>query len=209
MKREILACLTCCIISGIIASQPHVARTETIVQEKQTVIEVPVIEVVDLSEDFPTYTEEDIYNSYMTQLNNDNIESWYAGYKILKNTWYEQPTTIYDEFSDEDLLYLYRMVETEVYDAPFEAKVNVANVAFNRLYDDRFPNTLKGVVTSPSQFTYSRTNISQSTIAACEFAYEIKDTTDGALYFHSGKTTLKFNGADLIFTDCVGHNFYK
>lgn len=119
-------------------------------------------------------------------------------------------TTIYDLYSAEDIEYLEKCVETETNGGTFISKVNVANVIMNRAMDDeRFPATLKGVVTAEGQFKYSKSSIDPLTIAACEYAAINSDTTNGALYFHSGKKTETFNGAEYLFTDEVGHHFYR
>ena len=56
---------------------------------------------------------------------------------------------------------------------------------------------------------YGRKNITEDTIWAVMYAFEIEDTTEGALFFHSNNKTNTFNGANYIFTDSCGHHFYK
>jgi hypothetical protein len=153
-------------------------------------------------------TEQALYNAYLEKLTDSNMEDWWAGYKVMTSTWDSQPLHITDVYTEDELNYLYRCVETEVYQQSFSAKVNIANVILNRINDEKFGNTPKEVVTSPKQFAYGRTDISQSTIEACAFAFEMEDTTQGALYFHSNKYSPRFNGADYIFTDSAGHHFY-
>lgn len=141
-----------------------------------------------------------------------NLKEYYLLYKEIENEYSDEfgkPLNIYDVYSEEDILYMQKCVETETYDCPFENKVNVANVILNRVNSDRFPNTPKGVVTSPSQFAYFRSNISEDTILAVEYAFMFEDTTDGALFFHSGSYSDTFGGAKYIFEDSVGHKFYK
>jgi len=139
--------------------------------------------------------------TYMQKYN--RIHSVYSKYIGKK-------TTIYDELSEEDIEYLQRCVESETHGATdFAAKVNIVNVIFNRARnEERFATTIKDVITTPGQFTYSKTTIDPLTVAACEYAYVNPDTTMGALYFHSGKQTSTFNGATYIFTDSIGHHFY-
>ena len=122
----------------------------------------------------------------------------------------DNPITIYDLYSSVDIEYLEKCVETETLGGSFASKVNIANVIFNRAQDDeRFPSTLKDVVTAPGQFAYSKNEISPLTIAACEYAAINSDTTYGALYFRSGAKKETFNGAEYLFTDDVGHHFYR
>ena len=85
----------------------------------------------------------------------------------------------------------------------------MACVVFNRLDSGKFGDTITEVVTSPYQFAYGRKNITEDTILAVMYAYEIEDTTQGALYFNSFKERKDtFCGADYIFTDRCGHHFY-
>lgn len=141
-----------------------------------------------------------------------NLKEYYLLYKEIEKEYsgdFGRPLSIYDIYTEEDILYIQRCVETETYGCPFENKVNVANVILNRVSSDRFADTPKGVVTSPSQFAYFRTKISEDTVLAVEYAFMFEDTTDGALFFHSGKYSDTFSGAKYIFTDSSGHKFYK
>lgn len=116
--------------------------------------------------------------------------------------------TIYDVYSESDIYLLQRMAETETYGADFESRTHVANVAFNRLADSGYPNTLSGVITASGQFAYVKTNISETTKLACEYAFMFPDNTQGALAFHSGRKTNTFCGKQYLFTDLCGHHFY-
>lgn len=141
-----------------------------------------------------------------------DLKEYYLLYKEIENEYsddFGRPLSVYDVYTEEDILYMQKCVETETYDCPFENKVNVANVIINRVNSDKFFNTPKGVVTSPSQFSYFRSNISEDTVLAVEYAFMFEDTTDGALFFHSGNYSDTFGGAKFIFEDSVGHKFYK
>lgn len=151
--------------------------------------------------------EDKIYNNYLDGLTEDNMEDWWQGYKLY--ALLTQTPHITDIYSEDELSYLYRCVETEAHQQPFSAKVNVANVILNRVEDENFGDSPKEVVTAPKQFCYGRTHIDDSTIEACAFAYAIEDTTQGAVYFHSMGYRSKFNGADYVFTDSAGHHFYR
>lgn len=140
----------------------------------------------------------------------------YEYYKLYKKITeyytgcYDFQAMIEDNYSEEDLNYLARCVETECYQCQFNCKVNVANVIINRVNSDRFKqSTIKDVITSPNQFAYHRTNISEDTMLAIEYTLLFGDTTEGALFFHSNNKTQTFNGSDYIFTDECGHHFYK
>lgn len=160
------------------------------------------------------------YNEEISKLDNSNIYDWYIEYKKTNDKYsdlIEKDIDIYDVFDEDELYLLFRIVETEVRDdAYFESKVNVANVIFNRLEHNNFPNTLTKVLTQNNQFSgyksgiYKKVSVSDMTILACEYAYIFGDTTNGSLYFDStkGKSWAAKN-REYMFTDEVGYNFYK
>lgn len=145
----------------------------------------------------------------------DQIEDtyeWYIEYKKLikhfKKWLKEVPEDITDVYTEEEIRYIERMVETETHGCSFEAHVNVANVIFNRVEHPKFPNNPKAVVTSPGQFCYGKTKITESVKLAVEYAYLFPDTTNGAIYFHSGAKTRTFNRKPLVHQDDAVHYFY-
>lgn len=150
-------------------------------------------------------------------IKNDNKEEWFIAYKDLTYEyveWIEQPETVFDAFTEDEVRLICRVVETETYDQDFNSKVNVASVVFNRLEDGGFGDTITEVVTSKNQFAYGRKNITESTILAVMYAYEIEDTTDGCIAFRSGEKpekwyTTKTNYWTLQFIDDSKHGFYK
>ena len=119
----------------------------------------------------------------------------------------EAPTNT-SPLSDTDIYYLQRVAETETYGADMMSKTHVVSVVLNRLNAGTWGSSVQAVVTSPSQFVYSRTSISQSTIDAVNYVLENGDTAQGAMYFHSGAYSSTFCGRSWIFTDDVGHHFY-
>ena len=141
----------------------------------------------------------------------DKME-WFIAYKEIINDYYgvlDPPETIYDYFTEDEIILICRVVETETYDQDFMSKVNVANVVLNRYYDGRFGETITEIVTSPKQFAYGRKKITEDTILAVEYAFEIEDTTNGAIFFHSNSKIDTFCGAKYIFSDSAVHHFYK
>lgn len=140
-------------------------------------------------------------------------KEWFVEYKKLINEyseWVDPPESVYDVFNADEIYLMQRCIETETFEASFDAKVNVASVILNRLKDDNFKsNGSVHKIIVPGQFAYGRKNISEDTILALEYAYMIGDTTQGAVYFHSLSYRSKFSGADYIFTDDAGHHFYK
>lgn len=140
-------------------------------------------------------------------------KEWFIAYKDIIDEYsyiMNQPETIYDYFSEEELELLFRVVQAEIGDEySFEQKCNVASVIFNRLEHDRFPDTLLKILI-PSQFStisngsYKNVNISENTILACEYAFMIEDTADGCLFFDSNNAL----NYQFVFNDGA-HNFYR
>jgi len=127
----------------------------------------------------------------------------------------EEPATenstpkLYEVFTLEEIYLIQRCVETECYTADVKSKTNVACVIFNRFKDRRFGSSITEIITKPNQFSYFRTEISNTTIQAVEEAWE-QDITQGALYFHSSNYNGNFDRfATFLFKDDIGHHFYK
>ena len=144
----------------------------------------------------------------------EDMYEWFKKYKELREEFssiFEEESEheqITDVYSEEEIYYIERLVETETHGCSFEAHVNVANVVFNRVDHEKFPDTPIGVVTSPSQFCYGATKITESVKLAVEYAFMFPDTTHGAIYFHSGHKTKTFCRKPLIHEDDAGHYFY-
>lgn len=143
----------------------------------------------------------------------EDKQEWFLAYKDLINKyseWYDTPETIWDVYTEDEVMLICRMVETECFEQDFLPKVNVASVVFNRLNaDGKFGNTITEVITQKNQFVYFRKEISPDTINAVMYAFEIEDPTNGCLFFHSMGKTETFNGANFIFQDDAGHCFYR
>lgn len=128
-------------------------------------------------------------------------------FKYVK--WIDLPKTVFDAYTEEEVRLICKTVETECYQQEFDAKVNVASVIFNRIKSGEFGDTVTEVITNPNQFAYGRDVITEDTILAVQYAYEIEDTTDGCIAFRSGKKPEKWYSWKLIFIDEAGHGFYK
>ena len=140
----------------------------------------------------------------------DKLE-YFKNYKqvIFNNSnLIDPPETIYDIYSTEEIYVMLKCIETETYQCPFDAKVNVACVILNRINHNKFPSNPIDVVTSPNQFAYYRKEISDSTVLALEYAFMIEDTTNGSIGFRSDKLVDGWNGWEYVFTDGK-HYFYK
>lgn len=84
---------------------------------------------------------------------------------------------------------LERIVEAEAGGQDVKGRLLVANVILNRVKSKQFPNTIKGVVFSPGQFSpvsngrYYSVTVSKKTKLAVEKALAGEDVSKGALYF--------------------------
>lgn len=141
----------------------------------------------------------------------EDRKEWFLAYKdiVFKYAkWIDPPETIYDCFTENEVRLICRVVETETYQCDFDSKVNVANVVLNRIESGEFGDTVEDVITTENQFAYGREVLTEDTILAVMYAYEVIDTTNGALYFHSNEETDTFCGRSYIFQDDSGHKFY-
>lgn len=122
----------------------------------------------------------------------------------------EKKKTVYDVYSEEEIYLMQRIVETETYCANVEAKSHVASVIFNMINEKnkRFGKTPMSVMKCKNRFCYGRKKINKSTKEAVELAFQ-GDTAQGCVAFHSGKWKKRFAGFNYVFTDKVGHKFYK
>ena len=208
-------------------SEELVAHNDVLKQEEISIIEtVPTTDVAyEPKEEVLANTVVEKQDPYIYALHNmqedmEEIESissnkeWFLAYKdiVFKYAkWCEPPKTVFDVFNAEEVRLMCQTVETECYDRDFDSKCNVASVIFNRFYSGKFGSTIEEIITTPRQFAYFREKITEDSILAVMYAFEIGDTTNGALFFHSKKKEKgeTFCGASYIFTDSIGHSFYK
>lgn len=190
-----------------VAVQAAVKSTEMSLEN--FVIEQPV------SINFEIDTAIEEMNQKMTEIESiEDKKEWFIAYKsIIEEYSYiiDPPETIYEYFTEEELDLLFHVVQAEIGDEcySFEQKANVASVVFNRLYHEKFPDALSEILVydqfSPiSNGRYKEVEVSEDTILACEYAFEIEDTTDGCLFFDSNNTL----NYQFVFNDSA-HNFYK
>ena len=141
----------------------------------------------------------------------EDRKEWFLAYKDIISEyaeWIDPPETIYDYFTEDEVILICRVVETETYQCDFDSKVNVANVVLNRIESGEFGNTVEEVITTEKQFVYGRNTLTEDTILAVEYAFMMEDTTQGALYFHSNEPKDTFCGRSYIFSDDAVHHFY-
>ena len=91
--------------------------------------------------------------------------------------------------TDDDYNVLLKIVQAEAGICDDEGKILVANVILNRVKSAEFPNTVRGVVYSPSQFSpvsngsINSVKVTESTIDCVKRALAGENYSDGALYF--------------------------
>lgn len=170
---------------------------------------------LDIHSKFNNYIDSEIekMNSELNTIDfiEDKVE-WFISYKeIISKYSVDPPETIYDYFTNEELELLFRVVQAEVGDEhPFESKVNVASVIFNRWMNEKYSGNIFAILTEENQFQpiqdgrYKKVIVSEDTILACEYAFTIENTAQGCLFFDSNNT-LNYNQ---VFSDSA-HNFYK
>lgn len=194
-------------------------ETDSITVQDALIMEIPVdnmFRIVNIEEAVEEKSELEIaienMNADMKAIETiDDKKEWFISYKnIIDNYSYilDPPETIYDYFSEQELDLLFKVVQAEIGDYSFEQKINVANVIYNRVYHERFGETLSEVLI-PSQFAtisngrINRVDVTEDTILACEYAFMFADTTDGALFFDSDGS-LNYEKID----NDGAHNFY-
>ena len=193
-------------------------KTEISVQENVDIINKIMEEETELSEIEKLNNEVDAaienMNVEMAEIESiENKKEWFIAYKEIVDRYsyiLDPPEGIYDYYTDEELDMFFRVVQAEIGDEyTFEQKCNVASVILNRIDHYKFSDKMLEILT-PRQFetvkngSYKKSKVSEDTILACEYAFEIEDTTDGCLFFNS-KKTLKY---EFVLNDGA-HNFYK
>lgn len=222
MKKRILSVLLLqLMVVSLIAPFLQVEAKELVKTEMHEVkiIGNDLVKVDDKPEIIETITIEEIAEKRKSERLEEisDIEDkreWFIAYKEIigdYDTILDLPNTIYDVFTEEELDFLFRVVQAEVGDeeSTFEQKVNVARVIFNRLEHENFPDTLNEILTQENQFTvvankkYKQIEISGEIILACEYAYQIESRSE--LLFFDCNDTLNY---EFVMNDGI-HNFYK
>ena len=80
-------------------------------------------------------------------------------------------------YSDSDIALLANIISAEARGEPFEGQVAVGAVVLNRVEDSRFPDTVKGVITQPGQYSTK-----YATVEAAN-AIQATDSKNGTYYY--------------------------
>lgn len=126
--------------------------------------------------------------------------------------------------TNSEIEMLERIVEAEAGGEDIKGKILIANVVFNRIEDEDFPDTIKGVIFHKVQGDYQFSPVSderywsvkvtKETKKAVERALEGEDYSEGALYFIARNRTNTSSARwfdqhlDWLFKH-GGHEFYK
>ena len=178
------------------------------IEETEQLIEEP---------DIYEIKQKEILHRQKELLNIQDNKEYFLEYKKLINEyseWFDPPENIYDYYTEEELDLLFRTVEAEATAGGFNEKANVASVIFNRIEHEKFGVTL-GEVLVAHQFSpladgrADGITITEDTILACEYVFQIADTTGGAIYFESKDSNVHAAYSEFLFQDDIGHKFYK
>lgn len=210
--RAVLLILTFIFVFLITSLRTSNAKTD----KTKTVVPIETIEVIE-EEDMYEIKSKEAMQKHEELLNIKDNKEYFIEYKKLieeYSEWIDKPETIYDYFTEEELNLLFRVVEAEATAGGFNEKANIASVIFNRLAHDEFGDTLNEILVK-SQFSPLRdgraykVEITEDTILACEYAFMIEDTTNGAIFFESKGSNIHDSYAEFLFQDGIGHKFYK
>lgn len=109
------------------------------------------------------------------------------------NSGNNNSVTSVEQFSSNDIQLMAQAVYGEARGEPYEGKVAVAAVILNRVEDDKFPNTVSGVIFQPGAFT--AVSDGQIWLEPDESAYQAVrdaingwDPSNGALYYFNPDT---------------------
>lgn len=78
-------------------------------------------------------------------------ETGYVRLYTQQGQAYITPGSVY--YNSDDFYWLSRIISTESGNQPLAGKIAVGNVVMNRVASHKFPNTVKGVIFQPNQFT--------------------------------------------------------
>jgi N-acetylmuramoyl-L-alanine amidase len=118
------------------------------------------------------------------------------------------------KISKADRKLLAQLVHAEAGGEPFAGKVKVAKVVLNRVSSPEFPDTIRGVIMEPKQFTPVKTGAihntpSDSDYQAVDEAVQTKDKHDGSLYFYNPSVVPHSWLQSKPTTEVIGHHVFK
>lgn len=174
------------------------------------------------NKDVYTYYEQ-MNDQFQEEINDlqciSDRKEFYIAYKELESEYVGQvdpPETIWDCFTEEEIVLIQKVIEGEATAGNFDDKTHVASVILNRLYNETFPDNITDVIYEDSAFSciedgrYNKVEITEDTIMALDYVFIFGDTTGGCYWFDNRsdiKTWAKRN-TKFVFKDELGHSFY-
>lgn len=115
--------------------------------------------------------------------------------------------------SEEDRVLLAQLIYSEARGEPFKGKQAVANVVFNRINDDRFPDTVRETIHEPRQFVEAAIlhlyPVTDEALEAIDQALK-DDVTGGAFFFWAPQiATNRWLESRPVLTQIGGHEFLR
>ncbi len=154
-------------------------------------------------------TKEDRVSKIIARINKENYGS--AREADTKN----DDGGVIDAFSEYEIDLLARLVRAESNTEPFEGKVAVATVVLNRVYSDKFPDSIEAVIYQPKQFqVVSNKSVFKPANAesrkAAEYAIRnYNPNNDGSLYFYNANIVSSSWFESLTTTKVIGNHTFK
>lgn len=179
------------------------------IEQKDNQIKYLNNEIIDLQE--KCFISIERFFCYIEPLKTLDKKEYLTQYNNIINDYniFDLSETIYDYYTEEEITYMWKCIETETFQSDFNSKVNVACVILNRIENENFPLDPIDIITNNNQFAYGRNIITEDTKLALEYAFMIEDTTSGCIAFRSDISPKTWNGWEYQFTDDAGHHFYK
>ena len=125
----------------------------------------------------------------------------------------EQTDKLKEELTSDDWELFYRVVRAEAGANSKKAQKNIAYVILNRVNSPKWPNTVKDVCLQSGQFTcvsngaiykVELSDFTKQNVQEAYLDYMESNKAQGAIYF-----TKEMFSHTYLFTDEVGHNFFK
>lgn len=163
---------------------------------------------------------ENAFNEIEPLLKTDKHQ-YFIEYKMILKKYDLKPrhTVMSIMESEEEYNLLLAIIEQEIGGGDFDEKTYVFSVILNRYLDDtgEFEDTISGIIKQEGQFSswssgaYKNSKISQETIDAVDYVFEIEDTTENATCFRNLKycSDLSESRYVKLFTSPAGHTFYR
>lgn len=161
-------------------------------------------------------------NMELEQINSiEDKKEFFVAYKEIMDRYsdiLDVPETVYDCYSAAEIATFQRLLAAETTGGDFESKCNVASVVWNRLESNDYPNTITDVIFEKNgsiQFTpvadgrMWRVSVTEDDILAIEYTFLFGSTAYDCIAFDNMKNSWSRRHLEYVFTDSVGHSFYR